>query len=189
MKKLVYLFIAVLIGSCKPGADVAPEPKPEVFFSITDKELGFYQFNLTAKNTTQFMWDFGDGGSSSESNPQYRYTRNGNFTVRLTGTGKGGTTTFTKSVSVATVPGTVTFWMKSGKYKVDVTIDNKYLTTITSNYSSRPACDAQGTASFTYLNEGIHSFTAKEVGPLFPSKWSGTISIVGGLCVHQELLN
>ena len=49
------------------------------------------KFPLTVKfnddslgNTTQYMWDFGDGGKSTEQNPVYTYQKPGLYSIKLT---------------------------------------------------------------------------------------------------------
>jgi PKD repeat protein len=52
-----------------------------------------------------FAWDFGDGGTSSDANPQHTYAAAGPFTATLTvNDGRGGTATATAAVTVTTQP-------------------------------------------------------------------------------------
>ncbi len=49
-----------------------------------------------------FSWDFGDGGKSSDPNPQHAYTTAGSYTATLTvSDGRGGSNTATAEVTVA----------------------------------------------------------------------------------------
>lgn len=41
-------------------------------------------FTNTSSNATSYSWDFGDGGMSSDENPTYTYSGEGDFTVTLT---------------------------------------------------------------------------------------------------------
>jgi len=54
---------------------------------FTDQSIG---------SPTGWVWNFGDGGSSTLQNPSYTYTSAGNFTVSLTVDGPGGTDSATK---------------------------------------------------------------------------------------------
>ena len=45
-------------------------------------------------NVTAWKWDFGDGSTSTEQNPQHAYTRAGDFVVTLEVTGPAGTSRF-----------------------------------------------------------------------------------------------
>jgi PKD repeat protein len=188
MKTTVSLFLLISIlaisFSCQKEAIL---PAPTVNFSTTDTGYGIYQFNITSSNAESYLWNFGDGGTSTLASPKYPYKSNGTFNVSLTAKGKGGETIARNTVTVTTVAGDVTFWMSSGGYSVDVTLDGKYLSTITSNYSTKPNCEAAGTAWFPLQSEGVHSFTAKEKGRLIPNTWKGTVTVKGGQCTTQQL--
>lgn len=46
--------------------------------------------DLTAGVVTSWLWDFGDGGTSTEQNPSHTYIYPGDYTVSLTATSPGG---------------------------------------------------------------------------------------------------
>ncbi len=52
--------------------------------------------DLSASNPTSWNWDFGDGGTSTERNPQYTYLDIGVYTVTLTATNEFGSDEETK---------------------------------------------------------------------------------------------
>lgn len=52
--------------------------------------VSFYNNTLDA---TSYLWEFGDGQSSNEKEPTHTYRVPGNYTVRLTASGPGGTIT------------------------------------------------------------------------------------------------
>ncbi len=60
---------------------------PNLTVSFTD---------LSTQYPTSWSWNFGDGGVSTLKNPIYTYTIPGNYTVSLTATNAGGSTTMTK---------------------------------------------------------------------------------------------
>lgn len=187
-KRLLIPAISVFIllfYSCKKDEPV--EPKPTISFSFVQGDYGVFGFNATSSNATSYVWDFGDGGKDYALSPTHYYKKNGSYDVKVVATGKGGSSTTTRSVNVSTVAGEVTFWTDKGSYNIDVTVDNKYLTTIKSNYSSVPNCGASGTAYFVLLKEGVHTFTAKEVGRVFPNTWAGSVTVVGGECLRWKL--
>ena len=53
--------------------------------------------DLSVDSVDTWSWDFGDGGTSSEQNPQYDYGIPGLYTVSLTVTGPGGNDTHVKT--------------------------------------------------------------------------------------------
>jgi len=53
---------------------------------------------------TDWLWDFGDGNTSNEKNPQYAFTRIGNQQIKLTVTNKFGTSSFSLPVEVIYLP-------------------------------------------------------------------------------------
>lgn len=48
-----------------------------------------FNFHNLSTNGTSFMWDFGDGNTSTAENPTHTYQNTGNFTVTLTVSGTG----------------------------------------------------------------------------------------------------
>ena len=84
--------------------NVSPTP-PTAVFSTDDpttgkKDLRVEFINGSVRYTTS-LWDFGDGNTSSDTNPTHTYTTSGTFDVSLSVTGDGGTDTYA-------VPGFVT---------------------------------------------------------------------------------
>jgi len=61
-------------------------------------------FNNNSQNATSYAWDFGDGSTSSESNPVHTYQNGGTYTVVLTATNNCGSTSFTQQIFVESVP-------------------------------------------------------------------------------------
>src|SRR6185436_14105135 len=53
--------------------------------------------NLTSGTAGTYLWNFGDGTTSSATNPSHTYTNSGLFTVSLRSSGIGGTNTLTKT--------------------------------------------------------------------------------------------
>ncbi len=71
------------------SADVSEGTRPLVVnFDAT-------QTQVTDDTILDYYWDFGDGGTSREAQPQHTYTRDGTFTVTLTVETAGGVTAST----------------------------------------------------------------------------------------------
>ncbi len=61
-------------------------------------------FTNTSNGASAYSWAFGDGNSSTASNPSHTYAIDGVYTVVLTSTNACGTTTSTQTVTIATPP-------------------------------------------------------------------------------------
>ena len=59
-----------------------------------------------SKNATSYLWDLGDGSTSTEANPRHSYAKAGTYTIKLTVTdATGKQTSFEDSVNVfGTIP-------------------------------------------------------------------------------------
>jgi len=80
----------ILVLYPPPVPDFAGEPTNGV------APLGVSFTNLSA-NATSYIWDFGDGNNSTNSNPINLYTNGGSFTVTLTALGAGGTNSIVRT--------------------------------------------------------------------------------------------
>jgi len=69
--------------------------------------LGVSFSDLSTNSPTSWLWDFGDGGASTEQHPSHQYTTAGTYTVSLTVGNDGGSDAVTKAdyVTVAMVAG------------------------------------------------------------------------------------
>ena len=80
-------------GSYIPGDN--QQPPVANFESNTD--CGTVNFTSTSANTvTSYVWNFGDGNTSTEQNPTHTYTEDGNYTVTLTVSNDVGSDTMEK---------------------------------------------------------------------------------------------
>jgi PKD repeat protein len=83
--------IGALFYSQPPGADFEADIiQGEVPLTVqfNDKSIG---------ELTSWMWDFGDGNTSTEGNPSYTYNIAGVYTIKLTVSGPKGTDSETKT--------------------------------------------------------------------------------------------
>lgn len=100
MKKLNHCYIMVLIiifvsFSCQKGPIASFEfDKNNVESPVT------IHFTNNSTDATDFLWSFGDGGTSKERDPNHEYIAWGNFTVTLNATGEGGANSISKSISI-----------------------------------------------------------------------------------------
>ncbi len=62
------------------------------------------EFNNNSTNANTYSWDFGEGNTSSDPNPQYSYTDDGTYTVVLTATNDCGSVTFSETIEIISPP-------------------------------------------------------------------------------------
>jgi PKD repeat protein len=94
----LFAMASLALVSCKDEAD---PPVPDFSSVIVDKTVTFT--NLST-NATSYSWDFGDGSVlSTETNPVYTYAAYGDYDVRLTATGEGGSVIKKITISVVKV--------------------------------------------------------------------------------------
>ncbi|SFF32336.1 PKD domain-containing protein [Sunxiuqinia elliptica] len=109
MKKLfLFLFFFSTIGflflsSCKEDESRPTFPvSADIFYSIDGKQVAFTGLTHSATN---WLWDFGDGNTSTEQNPVYIYENGGYYTATLTATDSDGQTAISEvNLAVALTP-------------------------------------------------------------------------------------
>jgi PKD repeat protein len=130
--------------------------------------------DLSTGNPTSWLWDFGDGGTSTARNPIYTYTTAGLYTVLLTATRNGTSDTETKvayvSVSepIPDVEADFTADVTSGYIPLQVTFSDLSTGSPTSWYwqfGDGSASTLQN-PSHTYTSAGVYdvSLTATKTG-------------------------
>jgi PKD repeat protein len=68
---------------------IVVNPAPQVNFSVSPDSVCInepFTFTNLSSNLANSSWTFGDGGTSSLTNPQYAYSQPGNYSVTLVGT-------------------------------------------------------------------------------------------------------
>jgi len=89
--------------------------QPEVSFSIS-ASTGVAPLSVSfTDNSTgtidSYLWDFGDGSTSTEASPLHVFASEGIYSVTLTVTGPGGTSTLTQAGAIAVQAESVSFTM------------------------------------------------------------------------------
>lgn len=102
---------------------VLPLPSPNFTFDQTDLAIDFANASL---NANTYLWDFGDGETSTEANPSHTYTSDGTYSVVLTATNDCGSVSITKLVIIATQGPIAAFEAgdRSGCAPLEVTFSN-----------------------------------------------------------------
>lgn len=84
MTRVIFFFLAVLVlGSCG---------RPVTKFSTTAEQevLQPVAFSNECEDASTYLWDFGDGTTSTDPSPEHRYFTSGEYTVKLTATNEKG---------------------------------------------------------------------------------------------------
>lgn len=92
----------------------APNPPPTAAFTVSPSAgTAPLVSQFTDKSTnapTNWVWDFGDGGTSTNKSPSHTFTVVGTYTVTLTASNTFGSTSTTRTITVSSVvvnpPGT-----------------------------------------------------------------------------------
>ena len=73
---------------------------PEAAFDYEDLGAGTFAFSDASTNEpTSWLWDFGDGETSAEQNPQHSYAMGGRYDVCLTAANRAGSSTTCREIN------------------------------------------------------------------------------------------
>jgi PKD repeat protein len=86
------LFLSIFSTSCQKAATAS--------FTYSQNTSGTVNFTNTSNRATTYNWNFGDGASTTETNPSHTYSNAGTYNVTLTADGTGGSGSNTQSISV-----------------------------------------------------------------------------------------
>jgi PKD repeat protein len=96
-----------LMGIWQDGQILSPDSvKPNVGFTASSFAgqapftVQFAGWSSGPGAVTSYLWDFGDGATSTEQNPSHTYMTGGSCTVKLTMTSPGGSGSMEKTISV-----------------------------------------------------------------------------------------
>jgi PKD repeat protein len=105
-------------------------PPPIVGFDVQINELSVNFTDNSSNDATQWLWDFGDGNSSSLQNPTHTYSAPGTYTVCLTASSDCGSTQECLSVTATCTLPTVGYSVQIDQLSVSFTdnSDNDVIT-------------------------------------------------------------
>ena len=121
--------------------------------------------NLTV-GATSFVWNFGDGTTTTEANPQHTYTTGGTFIVKLTATNNCGATSMQDTVVLLNRPSaTISANQVQGCTPFMVQFTGQNATNVTSwSWSfpgGTPSTSTLANPRITYNTEGSYAVTLK----------------------------
>ena len=130
------------------------------------------QFNDTSSNSpTSWLWNFGDGGSSTLQNPTYTYNTPGTYNVTLTATNAGGNNTVTQTGYITVnYPAPVAGFTEnttSGLNPLNVQFNDQSTGTVTSYYWTfgDGGNSTLQNPTYTYNTPGTYTVTETVTGP------------------------
>ena len=157
-------WINVSMGNKKPIADFTYTPQqPTDLDTITFADAS----NDPDGSIVSWLWEFGDGNTSTEQNPTHRYADNGTYVVKLTVTDdKGATSYTTKIIEVANAPPTVAITYepekpevkKEIKFNAIATDDDGYIVNYTWNFGDGNISYGKN-VTHVYAKEGNYTVT------------------------------
>jgi len=108
---LFILSVAALttLSACKKKTNTTTSPAPVADFTYSGadaKAPANVTFTNVSINADKFLWEFGDGDTTSAKNPTHGYINGGTYSVKLTSTGPGGSHSVTKTVTILPAPTT-----------------------------------------------------------------------------------
>jgi len=97
-----------------------PEPVADFSMNKSTAEVDeIINFTNQSENATTYVWDFGDGNTSTETDPEHSYSEGGTYTVQLTATGDGGTNSISKTITITYPEPVADFSMDKSTAEVD----------------------------------------------------------------------
>jgi PKD repeat protein len=109
--KIIFMMImlSIIFNNCSKPADT-PKPTPAAptaDFTYSGANIpapSTVAFSNVSTNATSYVWDFGDGQTSTQKDPTHIFLTAGTFNVKLTATGDGGSISVTKSITIGAAP-------------------------------------------------------------------------------------
>ena len=103
LKNVFVLGIALMLGFLITSCGEDPKPVPTVKLVVNSIDGFTVDIAAEATDATSWSWEYGDGNTSTtEGGHFYTYTERGDFTIKCTVTGEGGSVTASVDVHIAT---------------------------------------------------------------------------------------
>ena len=99
----VTVLVNTACGSTTVGTEVMNIPDAVASFTMVSAFMTAAFTNTSTGTIDTYLWDFGDGTTSTSMNPTHLYADTGSYTVTLTVTGPCGTDVFTSTMNSTVV--------------------------------------------------------------------------------------
>jgi PKD repeat protein len=116
LTKLAFSFlflVAAIACSKKDSAPIStppttnPTPDPMALFNVTNTDMRApvkIKFKNNSQHADTYLWEFGDGTTSTEKEPEKIFTTDGAFSVKLTASEAGKSDAMSKTVTIDNAP-------------------------------------------------------------------------------------
>ena len=147
------------------------------FFYTVDLSGQVYSFSdQSFGSPTSWLWNFGDGTTSTLQNPVHTYTQNGSYTVTLTISGPNCSSTETMTVLVGPPPCNADFYF----YPDSFNMQQFYFVDMSTGSPSSWSWDF-GDGGTSSLQNPSHTYAQ-------PGSYSVTLTISGPTCVDSQTI-
>lgn len=139
--------------------------------------------NTTIGNATSYNWNFGDGNTSTETNPVHVYADPGTYSVVLTATNECGSTTKTTSITiVSSGPPTAAFTANPSTGCAPLTVNFTNNSTGATAYSwdfpgGNPATSTASNPTVVYDTAGVYTVTLTATNANGSSTATSTVTV------------
>ena len=98
MRKLLSLSLVALAGFFMVSCDEDATPQTDFEYQIDGKTVTFT--NTTQGEVTEYLWQFGDGATSSDQDPVHEYSEGGDYLVTLLARNEKGAKEESKTITI-----------------------------------------------------------------------------------------
>lgn len=110
MRKYYYLLFLILFVTCEK--DDSKNQTLKACFSIPDAPINVgdtISFHNCSENSVSYHWDFGDGQSSTDKEPEHTYNKIGEYKITLLASNDNLVDTFSINLSVIPLPDNIIY--------------------------------------------------------------------------------
>jgi len=164
------------------------------FTSVASYLTASFTNNSTSPSTgTSYLWDFGDGNTSTSANPSHAYDTIGVYTVTLTVTNDCGTSTFTSTFSTTVGLdeiaglGTISVYPNpsNGLFNVDFNLNNELNATVqVTNVLGETIC-AKALGTINGLNKSAIDISTAAPGVYYVTVLSNDKTVYNNMVVKN----
>ena len=97
-KLLSIVFLMLIIVACNPNEPEETQPTALFSYALNDMTVSFTN---ASQDSQTYLWEFGDGATSEETNPKHTYAKAGTFIVTLTATNVKKQSKYSQQITIS----------------------------------------------------------------------------------------